>query len=221
MEEHPLLIIQDENTGKQWERPLTSDKLVIGREETCGLALSDRQISRRHATITREGDRYILRDEGSRNGTFLDGALVLGPKPLRDGDEIRLAARFRIIFVASEATAPLYRAGPTPRGIYVDRASRRVWVDGVEVKPSLSSAQYRLLEFLYSRTEAICTRNEIIDAVWPDEAAEGVTDQAIDALVRRLRERLSSTSTARSNLEEDENRYIETIRGHGFRLKQT
>ena len=94
----------------------------------------------------------------------------------------------------------------------MDRAARRVWVDGIEVRPPLSSAQYALLELLYERNGDICTRDEIIEAVWPDEASEGITDQAIDALVRRLRRRLAETGTP--------HQYVETVRGHGFRLNR-
>ncbi len=210
MEETPLLIIQDRTTQEEWERPLAEDRLVIGRDESCDLCLKDRQVSRRHAVIQRQGEGYVIRDAGSRNGTFLNGNLLTSPRPLQDGDEVRLAARYRILFVAGESTAPLYRVGPSPRGVYLDRAARRVWVDGVEVRPPLSGAQYALLELLYERSGAICTRDEIIAAVWPDEASEGITDQAIDALVRRLRYRLAETGTPHT--------YVETIRGHGFRL---
>ncbi len=212
MEEQPLLIIYDKTTGERWERLLAEDTLVIGREEDCDLTLPDRQISRRHATISREGERYLLRDEHSRNGTFLNEALVTAPRLLQDGDEIGVASRYRIVFVGSEATAPLYRAGPSRRGLYLDRSSHRVWVDGTEVDPPLSAAQYQLLAYLYDRAGTIVNRDEVIGVVWRDEAAEGITDQAIDALVRRLRERLAENGSTFQ--------YIETVRGQGFRMNQ-
>ncbi len=213
MEDQPLLIVRDKSTGQQWERSLVEDSLVIGREEECGLALPDRQVSRRHATIYRQGERYMLRDESSRNGTFINDTLVTSPRLLQDGDEIEIASRYRITFVGSEATAPLYRGGgPIRRGIYLDQSSHRVWVDGVEVAPPLSAAQYQLLALLYNRNGSIVTRDDVIEAVWPEEASEGITDQAIDALVRRLRERLQETGSGRLT--------VETIRGHGFRLNQ-
>jgi len=171
-----------------------------------------RQVSRRHATIFRKGERYFLQDERSRNGTFLNEELVTLPRLLQDGDEIRVASRFQVIFVGSKATAPLYRPGPTRQGVYVDRASRRVWVDGVEIDPPLSAAQYQLLVYLYDHAGTICTRDGIVRAIWPQEAVEGVSDQAIDALVRRLRGRLASTGSTQE--------YIETLRGHGIRLDQ-
>ncbi|MBN1485438.1 MAG: FHA domain-containing protein, partial [Chloroflexia bacterium] len=103
MEEHALLIIQDQPKNEQWEHPLSEDVVEIGRDPGCGLTLPDRQVSRHHATIYRRGGQYMLRDEGSRNGTLLNGQMMRLPYALHDGDEIRLAARYRLIFVASEA----------------------------------------------------------------------------------------------------------------------
>ena len=58
---------------------------------------------------------------------------------------------------------------------------------------------------------SVITRDQIVEAVWPEAASEGVSEQAIDALVRRLRERIEEC--------DDEFRYIVTVRGHGFRLE--
>ena len=75
--------------------------------------------------------------------------------------------------------------------------------------PPLSLAQFRLIELLYNSKKAVCSRDQIVGVVWPGTDGLGVSEQAIDALVRRLRDRLA---------EEDEYNYIVTVRGHGFRL---
>jgi DNA-binding winged helix-turn-helix (wHTH) protein len=212
MQDLAILIIRDKTTNESWECPVSGDTLVIGREESCDVSLGDRQVSRRHATIYRQGNYYFLRDLGSRNGTFANDNLVISPRQLQDGDEIRIAARFRIIFVASEATAPLYRQGPQRQGVSLEPGTRHVWVDGVKLDPPLSMAQFRLLEFLAAHGGEVCSRQQVIEAVYADESAEGITDQAIDALIRRLRERLSATGSQHA--------LIETVRGAGFRLRQ-
>jgi DNA-binding response OmpR family regulator len=63
---------------------------------------------------------------------------------------------------------------------------------------------------MYENPERVVTRDQIVEGVWPDSEGEGVSEQAIDALVRRLRERLSEIDPEQS--------YILTVRGHGFRL---
>ena len=63
---------------------------------------------------------------------------------------------------------------------------------------------------LYNSAGRICTRDQVIETVWPDAVGEGVSEQAIDALVRRLRDRLAEI--------DPDWQYIITVRGHGFRL---
>jgi DNA-binding NtrC family response regulator len=54
------------------EAPLGAE-LEIGTASTCGLVLTDASVSRRHLSISQLGGRVIVRDLGSRNGTFLGG----------------------------------------------------------------------------------------------------------------------------------------------------
>jgi DNA-binding winged helix-turn-helix (wHTH) protein len=67
-----------------------------------------------------------------------------------------------------------------------------------------------LLAYLYERAGKVVAREELIRNVWPDVHAEGVSEEALDALVRRVRERIVQAGGERS--------YIATLRGHGFRL---
>jgi len=156
---------------------------------------------------------YVLRDLGSKNGTFVNGQEVEGDYALQDGDEIQIALAVRLLFVGAEATAPLEVAAPVVRlaGLHLDAAERRVWIGDEQVAPSLSPAQFALLRMLCEAEGRVVSREDIVSAVWPDTAAEGVSDQAIDALVRRLRERLSE-------LDRD-HQYVVTVRGHGFRFE--
>jgi hypothetical protein len=93
----------------------------------------------------------------------------------------------------------------------IDGETRRVYVNGVEAKPPLSNEQYRLLHYLYERSGKVIARDELIAHVWPDDHAEGVSEEALDALVRRVRERIVQAGGERS--------YIVTLRGQGFRLE--
>jgi pSer/pThr/pTyr-binding forkhead associated (FHA) protein len=55
----------------------------------------DPTTSRRHAVIVQQNGRYLLRDEGSSNGTFVNGAQIT-EHPLHSGDEIRIGgSQFR------------------------------------------------------------------------------------------------------------------------------
>jgi pSer/pThr/pTyr-binding forkhead associated (FHA) protein len=206
-----LIILEGEQTGQRWT--IDGDEFLIGRGAHCQLILPERQVSREHIRIYREGDRYFLSDLSSKNGTWVNGEQVKGTTvELRDGDEVSIALAVRMTYVASEATAPLMMDEKMPsKGVLrLDRESRGVFVRDHEVDPPLSLPQYRLLELLYDGDGRVCTRDEVISAVWPEAVGEGVSEQAIDALVRRLRDRLNET--------DPDTQFVVTVRGHGFRL---
>ncbi len=212
-----MLIIQNgQKAGERWL--LDSDVVIIGREagET-DLLLPERQVSRKHAKIERTETGFLLTDLESKNGTFLNGKELREPKILQDGDEIQIALSVKIAFVGSDATAPL-NARPISRGmkaavrgIRLDKEGRRIFVAEMELDPPLSLQQYRLLEMLIDANGGVVPRQQLVEHVWEGESAYGVSEQAIDALVRRLRDRLAER--------DPEHDYIVTVRGHGLRFE--
>jgi hypothetical protein len=82
------------------ERELASD-FTIGRAEDNDLTLEKPTVSRHHALVAEEGDRWFLEDRGSFNGTFLNGSRIQpGVKvPLRHGDRVGLGAE-SVVFSA-------------------------------------------------------------------------------------------------------------------------
>ncbi len=209
-QEVAMLVVHEGTTPKtQW--PLVKTSTIIGRDADSDVQINDRQVSRQHAEIARTRQGYTLRDMGSKNGTFLNGELISQePHLIRNGDEIGIALCAKLTFVEDEATAPVIQALPQRPAIKVDTAAKRVWVSGIEIAPPLSLAQYKLLELLYKNAGNVVSRDAVVETVWSDEEAEGVSEQAIDALARRLRERIAEI--------DPDNRYVETVRGHGFRL---
>ena len=210
--ELPVLIAQTGKlSGSRWV--LEGDQILIGRGPECDLVIADRQVSRQHARIRRTGTGYSLEDLASKNGTHLNGVPIEQEVPLQDGDVIQIALVLRLVFVGTEDTIPLHREGLTPVGLgrlRMDPQAHRVWVGRSEIDPPLSPPQYRLLELMIQNSDRVVAREEIVEQVWPDSAGEGVSDQAIDALVRRLRERLMEFDPGHP--------YVLTVRGHGFRL---
>jgi len=87
--------------GVSWEMPIRGETMLVGRRSEpedlvpdLDLAFydPDAYVSRRHATITRNGQQYEIIDLGSDNGTFVnDSRLAAGEKrTLRNGDRIRV-----------------------------------------------------------------------------------------------------------------------------------
>ena len=70
---------------------LDGDSYTIGREAGAEIVIEDPQVSRRHATLTRQGTSYLIEDIGSTNGTYVNGKRVTAPVLLSNGDMIGLA----------------------------------------------------------------------------------------------------------------------------------
>jgi len=195
-------------TNQQWT--ITDDEFLIGRGGDCQLVLPERQVSRHHVKILREAGSFILQDLGSKNGTHLNGRQVTGRAILHDGDEIQIALAVKLVFIGTGATLPLTFEPPKPeRALTINEAERAISINGKLLNPPLSLAQFRLLQLLDEADGAVCSRDEIVEIVWPGTEGIGVSEQAIDALVRRLRDRLA---------ELDSHNYVVTVRGHGFRI---
>jgi hypothetical protein len=78
-----------------------SDRMTLGRATECEVVLATPEISRRHALLVREGDRFEVRDLESINGTFVNGEKV-SRRTLQVGDVIRVED-FEITFVLDHA----------------------------------------------------------------------------------------------------------------------
>jgi hypothetical protein len=198
--------------GQRW--PIKQD-LLIGRENDCDIVIPSRQVSRSHARFTPTEEGVLLEDLGSKNGTHINGKPLVEPVLLQDGDIIQIALAQLFVFISSDATMPLdgtqaELVEESPRLLRLEKRSRRVWIGDVEVLPPLSVSQYSLLELLYDRQGRVIDRKELIENVWGEEDAIGVSEQALDALIRRLRDRLATIDPVHV--------YIVTVRGHGLRL---
>ena len=65
---------------------------VVGRSSDCNLSLAQSYVSRNHATITRDGEQFLLQDTGSRHGTFVNGEQVMR-RLLKPHDRIQFGSR--------------------------------------------------------------------------------------------------------------------------------
>ena len=210
-QDFPVLVAQNGPlTGERWplDRPL-----VIGRESGCEVLIPDRQVSRFHARLTPGASGVVLEDLGSKNGTHYGGARISTPVVLQDGDTFQVAVAQEFQFLSSDATVAL-ETGPlraTTGRLLLDIRSRQVWVNQQQMNPPLSALQFHLLWVLYQNQGQVVTRLDLVSEVWGDEQSAGVTDQALDALIRRLRDRLAEMDPSHP--------YIVTVRGHGLMLE--
>jgi hypothetical protein len=86
----PAFLYVERGPGVGQLLPVKQGVLVLGRASTSDLRLQHPSISRRHAQLTRRGDRLTLKDLGSQNGTYVNRARLSGEVELRSGDELAL-----------------------------------------------------------------------------------------------------------------------------------
>jgi DNA-binding winged helix-turn-helix (wHTH) protein len=93
--------------------------------------------------------------------------------------------------------------------IRIDRQKHIVWVDDREIQ-NIPRLEYKLLEFLEGRRGQVCTRKQIVQHLYPNEKLSGVSDNAVDSIVKRLRKQIE--------VDPKSPKFISTIHGVGFRL---
>jgi pSer/pThr/pTyr-binding forkhead associated (FHA) protein len=189
--------------------------IMIGRDSNADIVIltPDKQVSRLHASIKATKKNVILSDLGSKNGTYINGERIQKPEILNDGDMIQIALAQKFVFFYSDSTVALDGIGlhrVSNKKLRLDDRSKMVYLKDIEVDPPLSAAQFNLLQKLYDNEDEVVSRYDLVKAIWGDENAYGVSDQALDALDRRDRSRLA---------EIDPENLIITVRGHGLRLK--
>lgn len=83
-----IVVLYPREFFRRVEIPLGS--LKIGRDMGCGLVLEDELVSREHCELCWNGQAVSVRDQGSTNGTYVDGALVQAPLVLRPDQHLQI-----------------------------------------------------------------------------------------------------------------------------------
>jgi len=143
----PFLVYRAED-GQQrlFELGEALSRVTIGRGAACDVALDDGEVSLLHAELTRLGAEWVICDDGlSRNGSFINGAPIVGRRRLRDGDAIRVGATLLIYRTADRAVVETEQAGSRPGPPPLSATQRRILValcrpfrraDGLPLSPT-------------------------------------------------------------------------------------
>ncbi len=103
--------------GQLKEYGLDKDEITIGRLSTNDVVLADdRSVSRRHAVIRRSNVGYVIEDQQSNNGTYVDGEKILYPFVLHNGQSIKIGANELTFRLVSTAIQPVAQEPAAPAG---------------------------------------------------------------------------------------------------------
>jgi ribosomal protein L40E len=93
----PALVVRS-GGGRSGETfSVEGERTTIGRSPDCGIFLDDVTVSRKHAILARRDDRFLIEDQGSLNGTFVNRKRV-DSSELADGDELQIG-KYRLTFL--------------------------------------------------------------------------------------------------------------------------
>ncbi|HEU5101920.1 MAG TPA: response regulator transcription factor [Roseiflexaceae bacterium] len=147
------------------------------------------------------GDQVENRIQGLRLGAYY---YLLKTKSL-----IELQAMIERALQIADQPAPLEPANSYRPPLDFCSKTGAVWIDGQKYDVSLTPLQSDLLDFLVERRGQICSRDEIAEHVY--KSNEDLSNAAIDRLVSRLRDKL--------NDDPHQPRFIESVRGIGYKLR--
>lgn len=86
------------------------DRVLVGRDPSCEVVIDDKSVSRRHAAIERRGSVFVVVDQGSANGSFVNGEQI-SEAALYDGQELRLGMVPFRVQIESEVEGTMLMGG--------------------------------------------------------------------------------------------------------------
>jgi hypothetical protein len=187
------------------EYTIESAITTIGRYPTCQIVVSDptHVVSRLHARIESDGPRYVLHDNGSANGTYVNGRRINGPHLLRHDDRIGLGSATPILcFFDPDRTVPSETSLRYEEGAMVFYFKQQ--------RLELTLAQFRLLSHLYKHAGDVCTRESCAQVLWQREYDPNMDAPALDTAINSLRNVLRAIDRQAD--------LIQTRRGLGYVL---
>lgn len=96
----PVLVVRKgPQSGERFY--LDRDRLTMGRDPSSGIFLNDMTVSRSHAVLELNAGRVSVRDDGSLNGTYVNGTCV-DQATLSDGDILQVGT-FQMVFFSGTA----------------------------------------------------------------------------------------------------------------------
>ena len=96
-----FVVLSEQLRGQMFE--LSQDEITIGRSDDRTICLKDPTVSTLHCKVARNGDKYVIADAGSTNGTKVNGKPLAEEYELQNGDIVRVGA-FELLYDTEDKT---------------------------------------------------------------------------------------------------------------------
>jgi DNA-binding winged helix-turn-helix (wHTH) protein len=191
---------------------MRQDVITLGRSDSCAVVIAHPIVSRLHARIELQHDRYLLFDAGSANGTFVNGTRIEQGHQLSTGDTIWLGSEDATLAFSDPEETLVMQTSVKPPALYIDEDARTIKVYNIAVQ--LSPLEYSLLLHLANNPGTVCTREGCFLAVWKQPYDQATCEDALNACIAKLRRNLRAAAE-QTNQEPPP---ITTVQRVGFRL---
>jgi DNA-binding winged helix-turn-helix (wHTH) protein len=208
----PGLLIYRRSDGADERFLMRQDVTTLGRSDSCAVVIAHPIVSRLHARIELQHDRYLLFDAGSANGTFVNGVRIEQGHQLSTGDTIWLGSEEATLNFSDPEETLVMQASIKPPALYIDEDARTVKVHNIAVQ--LSPLEYSLLLHLANNPGTVCTREGCFLAVWKQPYDQATCEDALNACIAKLRRNLRAAAEQAGQ----ESPLITTVQRVGFRL---
>jgi DNA-binding winged helix-turn-helix (wHTH) protein len=208
----PGLLLRRSADGTQDRIPLLQELTTLGRSDSCVVVIVSPTVSRLHARIEIQHDRYVIFDAGSANGTFVNGERIESGRQLSTGDEIRLGTDDVALLFSDPEETLVSLPSVLPDALVIDDQARIVKVYSVQAQ--LSPLEYDLLLHFANHPGTVCTREGSYLAVWKHTYDQATCEDALNACIAKLRRNLRQAA----EIAQREPPMISTVQRVGFRL---
>ena len=116
--------------GRRRVVDITESPFRIGRSHTNQLALPSAEVSREHAEITWDGERFVARDCASRAGTFVNDQPI-GEQPIVGGDRVRIGPHLEMTFATGERVLTREHSSTTSSSAITDLRQTALLLEGL------------------------------------------------------------------------------------------
>lgn len=196
IEEPGYFVLRSDSGEMLQEYPLDKAEVVIGRAPTSEILLSkDKLTSRRHATVHYENGQYLLQDEHSANGTFVNAQQLEEGTPylLQDGDHVGIGEH-ELVFRASGVKSANVEDLPTVSVPYGSAQPETVY-GGKSDGPANPAAIDEYSTYMAEQDDAVVDEQPAVDERGDADAEEAAPGANYEPVPVPLHEESSASWT--------------------------
>lgn len=180
MQKPKLVIIAGDQQGKEFF--IESFPFKIGRMPDNNIVFSDRRVSRYHSELVCDSGKYIIKDLGSQNGTWLNGAKITSAE-IKTGDSIVIGGAAITVNLESAKKEDIFEDTDTSSGFRTTiRPVKEILKGAIEQKDTEDSS----VEVLKKRNEMLSALYQISKDILKESEIDSILNLTADTILSNI-----------------------------------